>query len=382
MGRVVDIYTLGKEEIDKFLKRRRRIKFEENEFEGKLDLMLREILQKANEFVPSESGSILLDEPEKKSPFLDRNNLVFVACFGEGSSKLTGVSLPSTKGIVGRTYCTGESYVSPDVREDKHFYGEIDKKTQFVTKSIICVPVLIGKSVCGVIELLNRKGKVNYTKEDLNLLEIFAAYTSTLIQNVLDAKRHKELSKEDSLTGLYNDRYFHIQLDMEVKKAREQRKELSLIFFDLDNFKFVNDSYGHLAGSRVLTEVGGILRDVVQAENAVIARYGGDEFVIILPDINYAQAFKIGNDIKESIKHHIFLEETSRYGDPAYHIKGAITTSVGVASYLDCITMERKFEEDKNLFIKLADEAMYRAKETGRDKVCLRRGDNTYQFSE
>ena len=61
---------IRKEEIDKFLKRRRRIKFEENEFEGKLDLMLMEILQKANEFVPSESGSILLDEPEKKSPFL------------------------------------------------------------------------------------------------------------------------------------------------------------------------------------------------------------------------------------------------------------------------------------------------------------------------
>jgi diguanylate cyclase (GGDEF)-like protein len=144
----------------------------------------------------------------------------------------------------------------------------------------------------------------------------------------------------------------------------------------------VNDNYGHLAGSRVLTEVGGILRDVVQAENAVIARYGGDEFVIILPDVNYEQAFKIGNDIKESIKNHIFLEEVSRYGDPAHYIKGAITSSVGVASYLDCITMEKKFEEDKNLFIKLADEAMYRAKETGRDKVCLRRGDCTYLFSK
>ena len=74
----MDIYTLGKEEIDKFLKRRRRIKFEENEFEGKLDLMLREILQKANEFVPSESGSILLDEPEKKSPFLDSRKKIIL----------------------------------------------------------------------------------------------------------------------------------------------------------------------------------------------------------------------------------------------------------------------------------------------------------------
>jgi len=132
----MDIYTLGKEEIDKFLKRRRKVKFEEDEFEGKLDLMLREILQKANEFVPSESGSILLDEPEKKSPFPDKNNLVFVACFGEGSSKLVGVFLPATKGIVGRTYSTGESYISPDVKEDKHFYGEIDKKTKTMGRQV------------------------------------------------------------------------------------------------------------------------------------------------------------------------------------------------------------------------------------------------------
>ena len=109
------------------------------------------------------------------------------------------MSLPATKGIVGHTYCTGQPYISPDVKDDKHFYSEIDKKTQFITKSIICVPVVIGKSVCGVIELLNRLEKVNYTKEDLNLLEIFAAYTSTLIQNALDAKRHKELSKKTAL---------------------------------------------------------------------------------------------------------------------------------------------------------------------------------------
>ncbi|MBI3354059.1 MAG: sensor domain-containing diguanylate cyclase [Nitrospirae bacterium] len=376
----MEIHTLEKAGVDRFLKRRRKAKHEEDEFDVRLDLIFREILQKANEFVPSESGSILLDDPAKKSLVLERNDLVFVACFGPGSSKLVGVSLPATKGIVGHTYCTGQPYVSPDVKDDKHFYSEIDKKTQFITKSIICVPVVIGKSVCGVIELLNRLEKVNYTKEDLNLLEIFAAYTSTLIQNALDAKRHKELSKEDSLTGLFNDRFFHTQLDIEIRRAKEQRRELSLIFLDLDNFKPVNDNHGHLAGSRVLTEVGAILRDVIVAEEAVISRYGGDEFVIILPGINYEEAYKIGQKIRDAVKGFVFLKDVSPYGDPAYHIKDVITASIGIASYLDCITCQRKIEEDKNLFIKLADEAMYKAKEAGRDRVCLRRGDDTFQF--
>lgn len=376
----MEIHTLEKGAVDRFLKRRRKIKYDEDEFDVRLDLIFREILQKANEFVPSDSGSILLDDPAKKSTFPDRNDLVFVACFGPGSSKLVGVSLPATKGIVGHAYCTGNPYISPDVKEDEHFYSEFDKKTQFITKSIICVPVVIGRSVCGVIELLNRKEKINYTKEDLDLLEIFAAYTSTLIQNALDAKRHKELSKEDNLTGLYNDRFFHMQLDIEIKKAKGHRTELSLIFLDLDNFKTVNDNYGHLAGSRVLTEMGAILRDVIEAEDAAISRYGGDEFVIILPGINYEEAYKIGLKIRDTVKDHVFLKNVSPYGDAAYHIKGIITTSIGIASYLDCITGQRKIEEDKNLFIKLADEAMYKAKESGRDRVCLRRGDNTFQF--
>ena len=205
------------------------------------------------------------------------------------------------------------------------------------------------------------------------------------IRNIAERKQledqMRQLALYDSLTELPNRRLLHDRLSQTMAASKRWGCHAALMYVDLDNFKTLNDAHGHAAGDLLLVEAARRLKSCVR-ELDTVARVGGDEFVIILPDINYAQAFKIGNDIKESIKHHIFLEEASRYGDPAHHIKGAITSSVGVASYLDCITMERKFEEDKNLFIKLADEAMYKAKETGRDKVCLRRGDNTYQFSE
>ena len=84
------------------------------------------------------------------------------------------------------------------------------------------MPIKIDDSVVGIIELINRKEKVNYDDRDLSILEIFASYTSTLIKNALDARRFEDLSKEDNLTGLYNDRYFHERLDMETQKVIDE----------------------------------------------------------------------------------------------------------------------------------------------------------------
>ena len=131
-----------------------------------------------------------------------------MACFGVGSSGLAGTHLPDDVGIVGATYRSGMPYLSKDISRDDKFYDAIDKKTQYESKSILAMPIKIDDSVVGVIELINRKGKVNYGDRDLSILEIFASYTSTLIKNVLDARRFEDLSKRDNLTGLYNDRYF------------------------------------------------------------------------------------------------------------------------------------------------------------------------------
>ena len=254
----LEIYIADETILDRILQRKNKRKQSVREVD--LKEVLREILLRANEFVPSDSGSILLDDPLLKWDDELEGKLYFMACFGVGSSELAGTHLPDDVGIVGATYQSGTPYLSKDISKDDKFYDVIDKKTQYESKSILAMPIKINDSVVGVIELINRKEKVNYDDRDLSILEIFASYTSTLIKNALDARRFEDLSKRDNLTGLYNDRYFYERLDMETQKAIDAGSDLSLIFFDLDHFKGVNDTYGHLVGSQVLKEVAIIVR--------------------------------------------------------------------------------------------------------------------------
>ncbi len=331
--------------------------------------VLREILLKANEFVPSDSGSILLDDPLLKWGEGHKGKLYFMACFGAGSSGLAGTHLPDDVGIVGATYRSGMPYLSKDISRDDKFYDVIDKKTKYESKSILAMPIKIDDSVVGVIELINRKEQVNYGDRDLSILEIFASYTSTLIKNALDARRFEDLSKMDNLTGLYNDRYFYERLDTETQKAIDEGSDLSLIFFDLDHFKEVNDAHGHLVGSRVLKEVALIVEEVFLGSGAAAARYGGDEFVILLPGYSLEQSGDYGETLRDAIERNIFVRERPAPGEPALNIEGVITCSVGIAS----LEKEegKELKKMKEALIRAADSAMYRSKDLGKNRVSL-----------
>ena len=197
-GKGLETYIADDTIIDRILQRKTK---REHPARGvNLKEVLREILLRANEFVPSDSGSILLDDPILKWGKGHKGKLYFMACFGVGSSALAGTHLPDDVGIVGATYRSGRPYLSKDVSRDGKFYDVIDKKTQYESKSILAMPIKIDDSVVGVIELINRKEKVNYGDRDLSILEIFASYTSTLIKNALDARRFEDLSKRDNLT--------------------------------------------------------------------------------------------------------------------------------------------------------------------------------------
>ena len=353
--------------VDRILQRKTKRTYPARQVD--LKEVLREILLKANEFVPSHSGSILLDDPLLKSDKGHTGKLYFMACFGDGSSALAGTHLPADVGIVGATYQSGMPYLSKDVSSDDKFYDVIDKKTKYESKSILAMPIKIDDSVVGVIELINSEEKVNYGDRDLSILEIFANYTSTLIKNALDARRFEDLSKRDSLTGLYNDRYFHERLDMETQKAIDEGSDLSLIFFDLDHFKEVNDTHGHLVGSRVLKEIALIIDEVFLDSDAASARYGGDEFVILMPGYSLEPSGDYGETLREAIERNIFVRERPAPGEPALNIEGVITCSVGIAS------LERGEGKDprkmKAALIRAADSAMYRAKDLGKNRVSL-----------
>lgn len=358
--------------LDKILHRKKRSSWVRHEID--IGDLLKAILRRANEFVPSESGSIFLDDPLLKFENRDEGRLYFIACFGKASSPIIGTSIPSNVGIVGEVYKSGMPYISKDVKIDRRFYPDIDKKTKFKTRSIICVPIEIEGARIGVIELINSEGKINYEQKDLTLLKIFAGYTSTLIQNTLDAKMFKKLSQLDNLTGLYNDRFFFESLEKEIHRAVNKGRDLSLIFFDLDHFKEVNDTHGHLAGSRTLKEVGRLLEEIFNKTKAIVSRYGGDEFVIILPDTDLKAAGEYAETIREKIEDNIFIKETAGAKEKALNIEGIITCSAGVASLKENTILNSKITRIGTALISQADKAMYEAKGRGKNMICFAEG--------
>jgi diguanylate cyclase (GGDEF)-like protein len=372
---MIQFHSLEPSQLERFLERQKSGLSLRSELD--LDLVLRQILQKAYEFVPSESGSILLDDPYRKLPTRGDNELVFIATFGHASRDLVGQSLPARNGIVGKVYQTGTPYLSADVREDAHFYARIDEQLGHETHSVVAVPIYLGKHVCGVLELINRLEGKSFTQRDMTLLEIFAGYTSFMLQNALDAKRAHELAKRDDLTGLYNDRWFNVRLTEALAESRETGQEAVLIFLDLDHFKFVNDCHGHLAGSQVLREVGFLLKRVVDDAESTVARYGGDEFVMILPNTSVERGLAIAEQIRDSIAGHTFLARDWGFSMPPLHLQGILSASIGIAQHVPGENPLRPIEQEKNDLMKRADAAMYRAKSLGKNQVVLSRpGEN------
>jgi diguanylate cyclase (GGDEF)-like protein len=329
-----------------------------------------EVLRKANEFVPSAAGSILLDDPAGKSKDRTQGQLTFIAAFGEKSEGLVGTSIPVTEGIAGHVYVTGKTYTTGEVRSDPYFYSAVDEVTSYTTESLIAVPIRIEQEVCGVLELINRRGMGHFNDTDRNLLEIFAGYISISIQNVLDGRQAQEIAKRDNLTGLFNDRYLHIALSQAILECSKPGRDLAVLFIDLDYFKRVNDTHGHLAGSQVLREFGAMLRSIVPDDRAIAARYGGDEFVLVFPDTDIDGAVDVAEQIRTLVPGHAFCSEEGEIQSEPLNLRG-LTCSIGIATMGRHITEDTDAEQRKSTLLRLADAAMYVAKETGRNRTAV-----------
>jgi diguanylate cyclase (GGDEF)-like protein len=340
------IQTLAPEEISRFLLRTRR-DHDSERFEVRLDEHLREVLARADDFVPSDAGAILLDDPRAKLAGANVGRLTVIACFGRSGEHTLGAREPADQGLVGRIYQRG---------------------VPLVADGAVGVPVALGESICGVLELRGRRGAGSYSARDLELLRIFANYISSSVQNTLDAIRARELARRDDLTGLYNDRFLHRRLTDEIQHAERDSTALSLLFLDLDDFKHVNDRHGHLAGSRTLREIGRLI-EVGLPPGAISARYGGDEFVIILPGADCATAAEVAEMLRHAIENTPLLMKSKDLGLGDQGL--AITASVGVASYQEHVGPFGTLARRQNALLRLADSAMYAAKAAGKNRVLV-----------
>ena len=313
---------------------------------------------------------------------------IFSYSYQEKELKKTQGSIESISGYVLRS---GKAEIVNNVDEDSRY---IPLNTN--TKSLICAPLKVQNKTIGVIKVSNHKS-LKYSSEQLKLFTALTAQAAIAIQNsqyfdklreysqTLEAKviertealeksknnlevsnkalkeatkKLKRLATVDELTQVYNRRYFNEYLEGEWRRLARERKFISLIVCDVDYFKLYNDYYHHQAGDRCLYEVAQCIKNLVKRPADLVARFGGEEFVIILSNTNRLGAEKVAEQLcknVEALKIPHYCSECSSY----------VTLSLGVATTIPT----SKVSPQK--LIKAADEALYTAKHTGRNRFSV-----------
>ncbi len=311
-----------------------------------LDQVLRTIMEKIDEFLRPDNWSLLLLDEAKQE-------LYFELAVGKASQALKDVRVKMGQGIAGWVAAHGETVVVPDTSKDTRFFGKVDEKTKTETRSIVAVPVRFRDTCLGVIELINCIGPEGFDPRDLKLLEALSDFAAIALENARHVKRIHELTITDDCTSLYNARHMSVILETEIYRSQRYNYEFSLIFIDLDHFKQVNDTQGHLVGSRLLADIGNALKQHCRLIDFAF-RYGGDEFVLLLPQTSKENALHVARRLHALIRGTLWLASDG--------LDLHLTASMGVASYpVDSRTKEG--------LLHLADEAMYLVKNTNRDSV-------------
>ncbi len=283
-------------------------------------LNLKEILElimlKVSQLIRAQHWSLLLKHEES-------GELTFEIVVGIDKALFNGLCLLPSEGVASHVAETGGAVFIPDVNDSPLFNKRVDLQTGFITRSIICLPLIIRGKSLGVIEIVNVEDMKIFELEDFPILTILADYAAIAIENSRYIDKIKKMSITDEYTGLYNARYLHQVLDDFFIKP-DQKTPLAVVFVDIDNFKSIVDIYGHLLGTRLLKEIGETITNNL-SEQDILIKYGGDEYVIILPGRSKTQAAKHCKNILRAIKESTYLKSEA---EPA-----KITASFGVAAY-------------------------------------------------
>jgi len=267
---------------------------------------------------------------------------------GLSSRGISAVSMPGALSLARWVLAHGREFSSADLRKDPRVTG--------ASGAALAWPLRCRTQTVAVLVIAERQAATlapKLTPAVAELLRSILEGPAQALDNALRLRRVEALSVTDDLTQLYNSRYLNQVLRREAKRASRSGRPLSLLFMDLDGFKGINDSHGHLSGSRALVEAAVVIRGCAR-ETDVVARFGGDEFAIILPDTGSEGASAVGDRVRERLAAHPFLA-----GDG---LSIRLTASVGVATLPDVAASAEEL-------VRAADMAMYQVKESGKNGV-------------
>jgi len=205
----------------------------------------------------------------------------------------------------------------------------------------------------GLLGIARADGLEDFNEADLKLFSLIGNQSAVGLGNALSHERAQELAITDELTKFYTRRHFKECLEEEIRRSKRYNKMFSLVMFDIDDFKMINDRYGHLQGDKVLIEMSKLVRNTLR-EVDLICRYGGEEFIIVMPETGRDGAINASERIRKIVKNKRF----SISGKVAQ-----VTLSFGVAAY----PFDGVGSED---LIRKADQSLYKAKAGGKDRTC------------
>ncbi|MCU1383995.1 MAG: hypothetical protein JWL71_2692 [Acidobacteria bacterium] len=228
-------------------------------------------------------------------------------------------------------------------------------RPRYRTNSFVAVPILSGRDTLGVLCVTDKRGDRPFSTLDVTTLRTFTAGAALAFEReraLHAAQMYEHAAAVDPVTGLFNRRYFQVRLDEELQRSIRHEMPVGLLLIDLDDFKAVNDSYGHLAGDTVLWDIADILHRCVRIFD-VCARFGGEEYVIVMPAATNGTAYRLAERVRQCVE--AYRPASAALADLR------ITVSIGFAISSSNTTVHDLLDE--------ADKALYSAKQQGKNRI-------------
>jgi diguanylate cyclase (GGDEF)-like protein len=311
-----------------------------------LDSILRTIIDHMESMIEADMWTLLMLDEESQE-------LYYAIAAGGEETALEDLRVKVGEGVAGWVVQNGETLIVPETEKDPRLDDMASPNPRKV-RSVIAMPLRGRKGVVGVIEILNPRS-AQLSDYTIAFLHILADHAAIAIENARDVSRIQQLTIADDATKLYNVRHLYEVLGQELDRGARYGIPVSLAFLDLDRFKLVNDEHGHLVGSELLARTGARLKELARPQD-ICFRYGGDEFVVLMPETDAETAA-----IEATRMHRELMATQFRLKDG---LVLSVSASVGLASYpRDGATL--------HAIIGAADARMYTVKTGGRGQVCV-----------